>query len=462
MRAPPGITTAEGRSKPLSLERLINLYAEKAPENAKSPVVLHGTPGLTTFVTLAESPVQAEVFWDGLYYVLSGGHLYSIDADGNDTDLGDTLITGEAHIHVSKDQLVICDGGFGFLDGFFVYGGSITRGWVYDVDNGLNQITDTAFASFGTSSFFISAIGDASDISGLDFASAETLPDEITTLIVDHRDVWIFGPDSIEIWRNTGASDFPLARVAGASVERFGTKSPQSVQSLDNRIAYLDSFGIVRLAGKGQSPERISTHAIETRLGESGKLDKAWSFVYIQEGHEFYVLTVPDLATFVFDANTGLWHERQSYLGADWRATTHTRAYGKHLVGDTSGKILEMSKDTFDEDGEELIATMVPPPIQADGARFTVHEYQLDCEVGVGLATGQGKTPQVMLEISDNGQDWKAVESWRDLGIAGANNTRVIWRRLGQHRTFHTRVSISDPVKRALYALYPGIEVDGR
>lgn len=461
MRAPIGLQPGEGRSEPLSVERLINLYAEKAPENAKSPLVLHGTPGLTTWKTLAESPVQAGVLWNGLLYVLSGGHLYSITESGTVTDLGDTLITGEAYIHTSDDQLVICDGGFGYLDQFFVYGGSITRGWTYETSNGLVEITDTAFASFGESSFFISAIGDASDISGLDFASAETLPDKITTLIVDHRDVWIFGPDSIEIWRNTGGSGFPLARVSGASVERYGTNSPQTVRSFDNRIVYLDSFGIVRLTSKGTSPTRISTHAIEHRIAEAD-LTKAWSLVYIEEGHEFYALTVPGVSTFVYDAATKLWHERQSFDSQEWRATAYVEAYGKRYVGDTAGNVMEMSLDTYDEDGDELIATMVAPPVQMDGARFTVHEYQLDCEAGVGITTGQGSEPLVMLEISENGKIWKAIEPWRSLGESGDFNTRVVWRRLGQYRTFHARVSISDPVKRAMYALYPVIERDGR
>lgn len=461
MRAPTALSPQEGRSTPLSLERLVNFYAEKAPENAKSPVVLHGTPGLTTHKTLAESPVQAMRFWNGLLYVLSGGHLYSLTQSGTVTDLGDTLITGEGYIETSADQLVVCDGGFGFLDSFFVYGGSITRGWTYDQTDGLNEITDTAFASFGTGSFFVSAIGDASDISGTDFASAETLPDRITTLIVDHRDVWIFGPDSIEVWRNTGGADFPLARVSGASVERYGTISPRSVASFDNHIAYLDKFGIVRVASKGASPTRISTHAIEHRIADAD-LEDAWALVYIQEGHEFYSLTVPGVGTFVFDAATRLWHERQSYDNDEWKVTAYAEAYGKRYVGDWAGVVSTMSLDTYDEDGDELIATMVAPPIQFDGARFTVHEYQLDCEVGEGLTTGQGSDPMVMLEVSADGKTWKAAEPWRALGKGGAFSKRVVWRRLGQYRTFHARVSISDPVVRAVYALYPVIQRDGR
>lgn len=463
MRTPIAKQYAVGRSKPLTIESAVNLYPEQAPQDAKSRVVMHGTPGFDTFATFTEGPAQAGVNWLGTPYVLSGGHLYSIDSSGVATDLGDTGIVGEAHMDFSDDQLIICDGGFGFLDGYFVYGGSVSTGYVYTTAGGLSEITDPQFASFGAGSFFISANGDGTDIDGLDFASAEARPDDITMLFIDHREVYIFGANTVEVWFNSGDATFPIERIQGAVVEKYGCTAPESVEAFDNQVAYLDVFGVVRLLSRGGVPQRISTHAIEYEINQSTKADDAYAFVYVEEGHEFYSLTLPDRGTFVFDGATKIWHKRQSPNKTVWRGKFYLEAHGKRLVGDPlDGRLWAMSLDDYDEDGEELIAQATFPPIQADGQRFTVHEYELDFEVGVGLTTGQGSNPQVMLEISEDGRTWKTLEPWRDLGKKGKYKQRVIWRRLGQYRNFYTRASISDPVKRALYAAYPVIEVDGR
>jgi hypothetical protein len=69
---------------------------------------------------------------------------------------------------------------------------------------------------------------------------------------------------------------------------------------------------------------------------------------------------------------------------------------------------------------------------------------------------------KIMLKVSTNGHTWKAIEPWRSVGLGGEYDKRVIWRRLGQYRNLHTRIDISAPFKRAIYALYPVIENDGR
>ncbi len=44
-RSPLALGTASGRSKPLNAARLLNLYAEPAPQGSMSQWVLYGTPG---------------------------------------------------------------------------------------------------------------------------------------------------------------------------------------------------------------------------------------------------------------------------------------------------------------------------------------------------------------------------------------------------------------------------------
>lgn len=66
--------------------------------------------------------------------------------------------------------------------------------------------------------------------------------------------------------------------------------------------------------------------------------------------------------------------------------------------------------------------------------------------------------PKVMLDISGNTRTWDMNQNWRSMGKKGEYDKRVIWRRLGQHRSFTPRIAISAPVKRAVFACYVDIE----
>ena len=82
--------------------------------------------------------------------------------------------------------------------------------------------------------------------------------------------------------------------------------------------------------------------------------------------------------------------------------------------------------------------------------RTAQHSLQLDCEAGVGLTTGQGSDPQVLLRWSDDGgHTWSNYHS-RTMGQLGQYGQRVIWRRLGMTEKLRDRVyevTGTDPVK---------------
>jgi hypothetical protein len=65
--------------------------------------------------------------------------------------------------------------------------------------------------------------------------------------------------------------------------------------------------------------------------------------------------------------------------------------------------------------------------------------------------------PQVMLGVSGNTRTFGMTQKWRSMGKTGEYDKRVIWRRLGQHRSFTPRIRISSPVKRAVFTAYAKI-----
>ena len=93
------------------------------------------------------------------------------------------------------------------------------------------------------------------------------------------------------------------------------------------------------------------------------------------------------------------------------------------------------------------------PPNQNNLRRTAQHTLQLICESGVGLNSGQGDDPQVMLRWSDDGGHTWSNEHWTSMGKIGEYGYRAIWRRLGMTTKLRDRiyeVSGTDPVKLSI------------
>jgi hypothetical protein len=367
--------------------------------------------------------------------------------------------------------------GVGFLDGYFVFNEpNSQRFWVTAPYNGLS-------------------------IDALDFASAEGSPDNLVTLIVDHREVWLFGINTVEVWYNAGLPDFPLQRIQGAFNE-IGCLAAYSVAKLDNGLFWLGrdarGNGIV-YRSKGYSGERISTHAVEWKIQQYTTLSDAVAYTYQQDGHSFYILNFPTAnTTWVYDVATGVWHER-----AGWENNQFTRHRGncqmnfnnEIVVGDyVGGNIYAYDLGVYTEAGSVqkwLRSWRALPTGQNNLTRTTQHSLQLDCEAGVGLSGytqaevieiiyirdrqndiiyARGGDPlyirdyqtytitigagsQVMLRWSDDGGHTWSNEHWKSMGKIGQTGYRTIWRRLGMTLKLRDRVyelSGTDPVKIAI------------
>lgn len=455
--------SARGRSVPLTAERVVNLYPEQAPTEARSPVVLHGCPGLSLFATVGTGPIRGMIKMNDVLYVLSGQKLYSINSSGTATELG-TVASASGNVRLSHngEQVVVSNGSNDYMDGYFLFAGA-TWGYTYSTAAGFQAITDADFPpTTDSNTFFISDLLDGQVFDALDFASAESYPDPLVRLFRDHQELILFGAESTEIWQNAGNADFPFAPITGASIEK-GLGAFNSVQKLDNSVVWLDNEGIVRRAGSGWNPERISDHGVEYYLNKAraaGTMGNCTSFTYAEEGHEFYALTIPSYGTWVYDAATNLWHERKSYDLDRFRGDHYVHCYNKHLVGDyDSGQIWQMDLDRYEDNSDPVVAEIIFPTVYAEGKRFIVDKFEVVGEHGVGLVTGQGSDPQYMLDWSaDGGKTW-GEQYWRDIGAIGDYTERPEWRRIGMFRQWTPRLQISDPVKRAIYTAHVDIRV---
>lgn len=445
------------RSVNFDAQRSVNLYPEvDESQQGKSVVALIGTPGLEVFCTLPTSPVRG--LWacsNGRFFAVGGNKLYEVGKDSSVTSRG-TLDTASGPVSMADNgtQLCIVDGPNGYIFKFY--------------DNTLTKVTSTAwrgstrvsyqdgyfiFNEPNTGTFYISGLNDGTDINSLDFASAEGNPDNIVGHISDHRELWMFGDSTVEVFFNSGNADFPFERIQGAFIEH-GCAAPFSIAKLDNSVFWLgkDSRGKGMVyRASGYQPQRISTHAVELAIQSYDDISDAVAYTYQQEGHSFYVINFTGANTsWVFDVATGLWHER-AYTTAEGtlgrhRGNYHSIPFGDHLVGDyESGKIYRMDLDVYSDAGNPITRMRTAAHVSQDLKYLFWSSFQIDMETGVGPAGSL--EPQAMLQWSDDGGHTWSNEYWVSMGWTGKYKTRALWRRLGRSRDRVFRVIITDAVK---------------
>jgi hypothetical protein len=327
-------------------------------------------------------------------------------------------------------------------------------------------------------------------------------PDKLVSLIVDHREVYLMGEASSEVWTDIGAVPFPFQRIPGTSTQH-GVAAPFSVYRFGDSFAYVsrNNRGQAQIMQmKGYTPTRISTHAVENSL--TGQyIDDAIAWTYQLEGHEIYVVTFPTInLTWCYDIASGMWHK--------WLYTASDNSYQRHrgqccalfqgmvLVGDYSnGKIYELSKTHYTDDGQNIRRLRRAPHLVADFQRQYFDEFQIQFQPGVGT-TGLSRTtvvvapapnpdpyyiyptatltigpleiftignatggvvlsstttsPQAMLRWSNDGGSTWSNEFWTPIGALGKYTNRAIWRRLGMARDRVFEVSMTDPVNAVI------------
>lgn len=402
---------------------MVNLYPEVVPEGGKQPAFLQRVPGFTLRATIGTGPIRGMWEHAPYLYVVSGNTFYQVSSTFVSTAKGTVAGTGPVSIADNGTQIMIV---------------SDPAGYIYNTLTGVfAQITDPdypgasvvdyldgyfVFIQPNSQKLWVTALLDGTSVDPLDFASAEGDPDNIVSMIVDHRQVWLFGNNSTEVWYNAGLSDFPLVRVQGAFNE-LGCAARYSPAKMNNQVYWLGKDfrgqGIVYVAN-GYQGERVSTHAVEWQIQQYGDLSDAIGFTYQQDGHSFYVLNFPSAGkTWVYDAATGAWHERAGWNNAwtRYRAQAQVFYNNENLGGDyENGNIYAFDLNKYDYNGEEqrwLRSWRALPTGENTLKRTAQHSLQLDCETGVGLEQYPAYTAEDL--TAENGDILLAEYTQNDL-----------------------------------------------
>jgi len=474
-------------------DRCVNLYPEIVQQGGKEPAFLRRAPGLKPVLQFSGAAIIRGIYTmpaktgrSGQFAASEGKDLLLVvtadDTQGTNPRVWwvkpDYTTQQRAVLTAvpNTDPVIFADNG---SQVFFTLGGAQGTSYVWNLNiNAFQQVTDLDFPGASSVGFidgyfvfsepnsqklWVTSLLDGTSVNPLDFASAEGAPDNIVSVLVSNREIWVFGQTSTEVWYNSGAPDFPLERIAGAFNE-IGCVARYSTIKVSNQVFWLgrnrEGQGIV-YQSNGYIGQRISTHAIETAVQSYAVISDAIGMAYQQDGHPFYVLVFPTAGkTWVYDLATGLWHERAGWLDGvftRYRANCMAVFNGKIVVGDfENGKLYELDLNTHTDNSQPqrwLRSWRALPTGENNLNRTAQHALQLDCQAGVGLTTGQGNDPQVMLRWSDDGGHTWSNEYWRSMGKIGETGRRVIWRRLGMTGRLRDRVyeiSGTDPVKIAI------------
>lgn len=431
--------------------RLVNAYAENAGEDAKSPLNIHAVDGLSAFASLSSATggVRAALaLSDAELYAVIGRGLFRIDPAGSATLLGgiptDGLVT-MARNRESPPVIAIASRGLVY----YLRAGVLTQNTDAELPP-VNSVTglDGYFVFLCDDGRRFASGLDSTEVSALDFASAESNPDPGVRVATRGRDLVTFGTRSCEFDQNNGGETWPFQRTTAIEV---GCKAAASVATIDQTLAWVAHDNTVRILDGYQAKE-ISTHAVVRFIESHGDPSQLSATSWYRSGHTFYALSGAN-GTWVYDLKTGDWHERKSYGMDRWRCGLTVPFANRILAGDYASPTLYiLDPDAYDEDGTDLVMTVQLPPVHGWPYRMVHQALHVDVVPGVGIVTATEylANPQLMMDYSDDGGATWSTQRFAALGRAGDRLRRVRFNRLGMSRSRIYRLSISAAVARSI------------
>lgn len=487
----------ELKQRNLSSQRTINWYVEKFGDEdsgTKSKQALIMTPGAVRVCDLGTNPADR---CRGLYYSSTGpapyyeSRLYGVFGDtvyrfNTDITIGYPI----GNVSNSSDAVSMTDNGEGgqfvIVDGVKMYKyamnnadgvgalSEVTLPWklrttppnsvrirpTFVCFLGQRLIVNDRYAN--QFFFFNLASTDYDFTTNLNFYSAEQSADAITAMRVVNGALFIWGSRSYEIWRTTDNFNNPFTYVGGSS-SAIGIKAPQSVASIDNKVFWLGASDVgadtVYMA-ESNSVTRVSTSGIEDQILSLQNRESAIGWCYSKNGHTFYILSfITSNRTFVYEAETNMWHERlaRDTQTQEWKVYQYvygTFAKDKIFCGTLdSNSLVYLDDDTYTEyNSNPIVRQRITPVYFDDLKNIQVREVCVDGLVGnTQLLQGQGSDPLLMLEVSRDGGSTYGNTKTKSVGKQGNYRRVVRWNALGTGREIVLKFTFSEPIPYSIY-----------
>ena len=424
---PFGRTSYQRENGNMPRLRLVNMVAEPAPTSPDGVVLLSRLPTVQDS-TMGTGPVDGIFQKNGVLggdtFVVSGTSLYR-----EGVSVGSIPGEGLVKFAASATELVVVRVETGVAYSYKPSSG--TPFATIALANGDRPVTGYRSVAFVAGLFifaaitdatvpghywFWSAINDARTIDDLDYAAAESEPDELLDVLAIGDNLYLLGQSSGEVWQLTGVSTLPFSRISQRQLGR-GVIATGCAQAMDNTVLFIGSDRMVfRMEDVAK---RVSDHGIEERIRAS----TTWrTYQYAYEGHLYFMIRL-DTETLAFDVSNSTWPELSTYgvgnfaalcavtidgqpkFGMSFTGTGEVHAFGDH--GDTDGGAAAF---------ERVFHAGFPV---SDGAR-PVDNVVVEVNAGATpLDSGPGADPRLEMRFSrDGGRTWSNTREAR-MGAKG-------------------------------------------
>lgn len=442
--------TSQNRSVQANNEQTKNWYPEISMTGRNKAILLPWY-GTKAFGTSPQSTDRGAHEFLGVLYQVSGEVLYSINSTGTYTSIG--TISGTQRCIFSNstvgtlNQMVITTGA-----NVYTYDGT-TLAVAAFAANTATYLNSKTLYDGGGNTFTVTGSGGATDITSA--GAAESNADELLRPYAFGQFVYMFGTKTVEPFYDAGTGSPPFVRMSGGILQK-GLGALYSVTNTDQFMYFLgDDFNVYQVSQT--SIVAVSPPAIVTQIA---KLDTAncVSYAIVIDGQDFIIFNFGDTElSYAYSEQTKEWFNLSSdaddgrYIGS-----SYVRVYGKDIMFDYStGNAIELSATAYDDIGNtiqrrrQFLTNSAMLGLGA-GKRLLTNKAKIILQTGVGIASGQGDRPKIMVEYSKDGENW-GLESWINIGQMGDTSPKVEVTKMFSFYDLYIRITISDPVFSSLH-----------
>lgn len=248
----------------------------------------------------------------------------------------------------------------------------------------------------------------------LDFATAESSPDNLLSARVVNDRLWLMGANTVEVWYATGDANTPFLQAQGNTFE-IGCIEGTDVVVKDSLFVVGTDNNLYQFGGSSYSV--VSDNSISDRLRAFAAKEfvpgvenryRSWSFDL--DGHSFYVLNLGMDSTIVYDLSTkqfAVWSTLNKDALVQHAGFFFNDIYGsegnKTIVADIfSGTFWEIDEDTPFDDGSD--GAILPIQCIVTGGLPMRFRETIPCnEVYLTASTGNAALGDVVFLVDEDG-----------------------------------------------------------
>lgn len=466
--------SAEHRDKSLSSQFTQNFYPE-VMRGGKSEFTIQSFPGQSLD---GSATGKDRGSWEAqnIGYRVAGNTLIEVASDGTHTARGTIGGSGRCTFYDDGTNLVICS------DDSSIHNYVLSTRTLSAITDA-NIVGSTAVTGINNQAvytnvdipadvdFVVANVGDPTTATGLNAAEVEDDPGRLVRAYAFDDLIYMFTERTVPLYWNNGVLNPPLDRVTGRVIEKVGLAALHSVANTDKFVYWLGDDRTVYKAIQGNT-QPISTIPLANAIEAFGVVSDAVGYTFKIQGQNFYVLSFPT-ENKTYCLNEGLETDGWFNLSADtqrgkYNATSHMFVYNKHLLSDeTNGNLYKLDVNQYTNNTKTIqrirtLASIHGGLSGAPGKEMEMSRFELIVKKGVGLITGQGEDPQIIIEYSIDGGESFAHGDFVEVGRLGQTNIRVEWFNMMTFYDLIIRITTSDPVYYSLHSAGIDLRLTGR